>query len=104
RLFRIHALRDREYIERGRLRNLAVIAPDLFAVALQDLQLLLRHFRITTTDVAGVAILGDELQCHLRTTAADPERNLVTGFVTLGLIDGLVDGVILAVEGRLVLG
>src|SRR5690606_10677687 len=95
-LHRVSTLRNREDIEAGGLPDLTHVPAKLLAVLRQDLQLLLRRRRVTAANVAGIAILRDQLERHLRATAADPERNLVARLVALRLVDRAVDGVVLA--------
>src|SRR5690606_17381834 len=61
---------------------------------------LLRRRRVTAANVAGIAILRDQLERHLRATAADPERNLEARLVALRLGDRTDDGEVLSFERR----
>src|SRR5690606_41139132 len=61
-------------VQLGRLDDLAVVAPQILAVALEHLELVAAEVRVAA-DIAGITVLRDELERHLLTTATDPERD-----------------------------
>src|SRR5437773_11372855 len=72
-------------VELERLQDRVVITTDRFAVLAQHLELV-AHRLYVGVEVAGVAVLGDELERHLLAGTTDPDRR-VWLLHRLGLVD-----------------
>src|SRR5215212_10200850 len=102
RLLGLRFVVDEVDVRSSGLDDLIVVAADILAVALEDIELVADRLNVAH-DVAGVAPLGYQPERHSLAAATDPERRMRL-LDTFRLVDWPVDRVVLALETRVVLG